>query len=68
MNIAKELLRLVNDEEGLTVVEYAIAGGLVAAGVITAFTRLGDNVGGIVGNICDELGKASGAVHTDCSQ
>lgn len=44
MNIAKELLRLVNDEEGLTVVEYAIAGGLVAAGVVAAFSGLGTAV------------------------
>lgn len=29
------------DEEGLTTVEYAIAGGLVAAAVVTAFTDLG---------------------------
>ncbi|MGR5318761.1 Flp family type IVb pilin [Vibrio sp. DNB22_19_1] len=33
-----------NDEEGLTAVEYAIAGGLVAAGLVTAFTDLGDGV------------------------
>jgi pilus assembly protein Flp/PilA len=44
MNIAKELLRLVNDEEGLTVVEYAIAGGLVAATVALAFSGLGTAV------------------------
>lgn len=44
MNIAKELLRLVNDEEGLTIVEYAIAGALVSAGVVIAFTQLGTEV------------------------
>ena len=31
-------------EEGLTTVEYAIAGGLVAAGVIGAFQLLGSGV------------------------
>jgi len=31
----------VRDEAGLTMVEYAIAGALVAAGAATAFTELG---------------------------
>ena len=34
----------LKDEEGLTMVEYAIAGALVAAGAVTAFTTLGKNV------------------------
>lgn len=63
MNIAKELLRLVNDEEGLTVVEYAIAGGLVAAGVVAAFQGLGDNVNSVISGLCESVGSAvSGAV------
>ncbi len=40
----KALLALLRDEEGLTTVEYAIAGGLVGAGVIGAFGLLGDQV------------------------
>ena len=40
----KALLALLRDEEGLTTVEYAIAGGLVGAGVIGAFGLLGDEV------------------------
>ena len=38
----------VKDEEGLTVVEYAVAGGLIAAGVIIAFQALGVTVAGII--------------------
>ena len=38
----------VKDEEGLTVVEYAVAGGLIAAGVIIAFQALGVTVGTII--------------------
>jgi pilus assembly protein Flp/PilA len=37
----KQVLAFLRDEEGLTMVEYAIAGGLVAAGAATAFTDLG---------------------------
>ncbi|WP_412498725.1 Flp family type IVb pilin [Vibrio furnissii] len=33
------------DEEGLTAVEYAIAGSLIALAVVTAFTNLGTAVG-----------------------
>jgi pilus assembly protein Flp/PilA len=40
--------KLVNtflrDEAGLTMVEYAIAGALVAAATVTAFTLLGNNI------------------------
>jgi len=32
------------EEEGLTMVEYAIAGALVAAATVTAFTSLGQSV------------------------
>ncbi len=36
------------DEKGLTTVEYAIAGGLVAAGVIGAFQLLGTGVFNVI--------------------
>lgn len=42
----KSILKFLRDEEGLTTVEYAIAGGLVAAAVVTAFTGLGTAVTG----------------------
>jgi pilus assembly protein Flp/PilA len=34
----------LKEEEGLTMVEYAIAGALVAAATVTAFTSLGQSV------------------------
>ncbi|WP_144170943.1 Flp family type IVb pilin [Pseudomonas sp. Kh13] len=39
--IKTSVMKFAKDENGLTVVEYAIAGGLVAATLITAFTNLG---------------------------
>jgi pilus assembly protein Flp/PilA len=39
-----KLFAFIRDEEGLTTVEYAIAGGLVGAGVIGAFMAVGDEV------------------------
>jgi pilus assembly protein Flp/PilA len=44
MSIKENCLAFLRDEEGLTTVEYAIAGGLVGAGVIGAFALLGDEV------------------------
>lgn len=52
MFIAKELLRLINDEEGLTTVEYAIAGALVAAAVVAAFINLGGAVTTRINDLC----------------
>ena len=41
LNYVRAFLR---EEEGLTMVEYAIAGALVAAATVTAFTSLGSSV------------------------
>jgi len=38
------LIAFWKDEDGLTTVEYAIAGALVGAAVIAAFTLLGETV------------------------
>lgn len=46
-----KLMAFLREEEGLTTVEYAIAGGLVGAGVIGAFNLLGLEVGRIIGEI-----------------
>ncbi|MBY8090552.1 Flp family type IVb pilin [Vibrio fluvialis] len=43
------------DEEGLTAVEYAVAGGLIVIGVVAAFKALGVNVSRIIGLINTEL-------------
>jgi len=40
----KFIVAFLNDDEGLTMVEYAIAGALVAAGAVAAFTLLGGNI------------------------
>jgi pilus assembly protein Flp/PilA len=36
--------KFFRDEAGLTTVEYAVAGGLIAAAVVVAFGLLGDEV------------------------
>ena len=44
----KTLMKFVRDEDGLTTVEYAVAGALVAAAVAAAFASLG---GAVTSNI-----------------
>jgi len=51
----KSLMKFVRDEKGLTTVEYAIAGGLVGAGVIVAFGFLGDEVNRVITEIFTAL-------------
>jgi pilus assembly protein Flp/PilA len=43
-----KLMHFLRDEQGLTTVEYAIAGGLVGLAVVTAFTDLGTAVGNVI--------------------
>jgi pilus assembly protein Flp/PilA len=57
MNSFKQaVLNFIREEEGLTVVEYAVAGGLISLAVIAAFTDLGNTVARIIGEIVTELG------------
>lgn len=51
----KALIAFLRDEEGLTTVEYAIAGGLVGAGVIAAFNLLGLEVASVIDDITAAL-------------
>ena len=51
----KLILDFLRDEEGLTTVEYAVAGALVAAAVVAAFTALGVQVGDTITGITAQL-------------
>ena len=50
-SIIKKVRNFVREEEGLTTVEYAIAGALVGLAVITSFTNLGNAVSATIDNI-----------------
>jgi pilus assembly protein Flp/PilA len=45
------IMRFVRDEEGLTTVEYAVAGALIVVGLVGAFTLLGDQIAETIGTI-----------------
>lgn len=54
----KHVMAFLRDEEGLTIVEYAVAAGLIAAAVVLAFTNLGNEVLRIITNLVGALATA----------
>ena len=53
--IKASVVKFIQDEDGLTVVEYAVAGGLVTALVVGLFTTLGTEVKTKIQALCDAL-------------
>ena len=51
----QHVMKFVKNEDGLTTVEYAIAGGLVGAAVIAAFGLLGGQVTRVITAIMNAL-------------
>ena len=54
-SLKQAIVAFIREEEGLTVVEYAIAGGLIGLGVVGAFTDLGDEVFRIITGLVTAL-------------
>ena len=46
-----QILKFIRDEEGLTTVEYAVAGALITVAVVGAFTALGGSVSATINTI-----------------
>lgn len=44
-------INLLQDEKGLTTVEYAVAGALIAAALVVTFQTLGLSVAGVLNNM-----------------
>jgi pilus assembly protein Flp/PilA len=57
--LQNKLYALWREEEGLTTVEYAIAGGLVGLAVVGAFFLLGEEVGKVIKGITDCLADSA---------
>lgn len=49
--IKQKIQDFLTEDEGLTTVEYAIAGSLVGLAVVTAFTDLGTAVGNAINSL-----------------
>ena len=50
-NTLSNLKKFLKDEEGLTTVEYAVAGTLIALAVVVAFASLGNAVNNSISEI-----------------
>ena len=49
---------IIKDDNGLTIVEYAVAGGLITLGAVAAFITLGGNVSTAITSLgCAVQGK-----------
>ena len=49
------IMNFLREEDGLTMVEYAVAGGLVTLGAVVAFQTLGESVGTRIDTIDDAV-------------
>lgn len=52
-----QILKFLRDEEGLTIVEYAVAGGLITVAVVVAFQALGGAVSTRVGEMTTAVSR-----------
>jgi pilus assembly protein Flp/PilA len=55
LKMKQHVMKFFREEDGLTTVEYAIAGGLVGAAVIAAFLALGSEVARVINDIFTAL-------------
>ena len=53
--IKTAVLKFAKDEDGLTIVEYAVAGGLITAAVVATFALLGEEVDAVLNELLDAL-------------
>jgi pilus assembly protein Flp/PilA len=53
--IKTSVMKFVKDEDGLTIVEYAVGGGLVTLGAVVAFLALGNTVCGAINSLTDAI-------------
>ena len=51
-----KIMAFLRDEDGLTIVEYAVAAGMITALVVASFTALGVTVDGIIATLNVDLG------------
>ncbi|MGE4404210.1 Flp family type IVb pilin [Pseudomonas sp.] len=53
--IRTALVKFAKDEDGLTIVEYAVAGGLITAAVAAMFVTLGGEVNTKITALCSAV-------------
>lgn len=64
--IKTSVMKFVKDEDGLTIVEYAVGGGLITLGAVVAFVTLGGTVCGVITAIETAIRTKAAAAVTSC--
>ncbi|WP_044875457.1 pilus assembly protein PilA [Pseudomonas sp. LFM046] len=64
--IKASVTKFVKDEGGLTIVEYAVAGGIITLGVVAAFTLLGGAVDTNIRGLCGAVKSRAGTQAAAC--
>lgn len=54
-NNSLRFAKFIADESGLTIVEYAVAAGLVGVGILVAFTDLGTTIADFIRDLKDAI-------------
>ncbi|QBQ55883.1 Flp family type IVb pilin [Nitrosococcus wardiae] len=54
-NLTQKIRSFLRDEEGLTMTEYAVAGGLVVMGAVGMFSLLGKNISARINEIAQAV-------------
>ncbi|MBZ5756616.1 Flp family type IVb pilin [Pseudomonas sp. S5(2021)] len=54
-SIKEAVRKFARDEDGLTIAEYAVAGGLITGAVVLAFTALGGAVQAEIERLTDAI-------------
>ena len=65
--IKTSVMKFVKDEDGLTIVEYAVAGGLVTLAAVAAFLLLGNTVCGAIGALQQAIMGTGNGTITVCT-
>jgi len=58
--ITQKFVDFIKEEEGLTTVEYAVAGSLIAAAVVASFRALGVSVQGVIDFLAGAIAAPAG--------
>ncbi|MCT8999160.1 Flp family type IVb pilin [Chelativorans intermedius] len=56
--MSKLFARFLKDESGATAIEYGLIAALIAVGIITAATTLGDQISNTFKTVSDEMKNA----------
>lgn len=65
-NLYQGVMRFVNDEEGVTAIEYALIAALIAVVIIAGVTLTGTNVKAVFKTVCDKLAAVPGITAVAC--